>query len=274
MDALQRERRPVALITGAGGGIGRELAIGLAAAGFNICAQGRTLNRVSATADAVAGVGGRAVAIIGDVAQPDAARRAIEMAVESFGSLDLLVNNAAQMDPREEAVWDTDVNEWWDVVTTNLRGPMLTCSCAVPLMVTKGSGRIVNVGTLAVARTHPFYSAYAASKAGLMKLSEALSVQLQGTGVAVFDVSPGLVRSRMSLGMPMWAGIPDEDWTPASEVVSLVLRLARGDGDALSGRFLRASDDLDALVRSAALWGPGGRRLRIERYSADDPLPD
>lgn len=263
----------VALVTGSGRGIGRELALGLARHGARVVVQGRTCAQVTQTVGAVRAEGGTAFASVGDVTDPTYVGATVLSVLENLGPIDLLVNNAGAVDPTEAPSWESDQDDWWEVVTVNLRGPMLTCSAVVPGMLRRGRGRIVNINTLAASRTDPSYSAYSAAKAGLMRLTDSMGAALAGSGLSVFDVSPGLVRTKMTAGMPMWAQVLPEDWTPVDRVVDLVVRLARGHGDALSGRFIHASDDLDALVAEAATMTPDARKLRIHRYADSDPLP-
>lgn len=262
----------MALVTGSGRGIGRETARGLARQGVRVAVQARSGTQVAETVDLVRADGGTAMASVGDVSDPRYVRSAVRSIVRELGPIDLLVNNAGLTDPTEAPVWESDPDGWWDVVAINLRGPMLTCSAVVPDMLGRGRGRVVNVNTLAASRTDPSYSAYAAAKAGLMRLTDSMDAALAGSGVSVFDVSPGLVRTAMTAGMPMWAEAPPEGWTPVEHVVDLIIRLARGDGDALSGRFIHATDDLDSLVVAAATR-TDARKLRIQRYADTDPLP-
>ncbi len=265
--------RPVALVTGSGRGIGRAIALALGEAGLAVAVQGRTLDGVEETLQLIEAAGGTAVISLGDVTDPGYVSAAVTSITQSLGPVDLLVNNAGVTDPAELHAWEADPERWWRVVETDLRGPMLTCSAVLPEMVRRGRGRIVNMGTLAASRTDPYYSAYGAAKAGLMRLTDSLDAGLAGSGVSVFDVSPGLVRTDMTAAMPVWAAVPHDDWVPVGRVVDLVLRIAQGDADALTGRFLHATDDLDDLMAHAESMSADARKLRIARYGEDDPLP-
>lgn len=263
-----------ALVTGASRGIGLAIARGLARAGMSVGVHARQPDHVR---DAVASIGeaeGRVVGAVGDVTDPDCVAAVVRSIAQRLGPLDLLVNNAGVTDSREEPLWESDPEAWWNVVAVNLRGPMLTCSAALPQMIRRGHGRIININTLAASRTDRSYSAYAAAKAGLMRMTDSMAAALEGTGVTVFDISPGVVRTPMTARMRMWDDLPADAWTPVERVVELVLRVARGDADPLTGRFLHATDDLDQLL-TAVPWpeASDARKLRVQRYSDADPLP-
>jgi NAD(P)-dependent dehydrogenase (short-subunit alcohol dehydrogenase family) len=139
----------------------------------------------------------------------------------------------------------------------------------VPWMVLRNRGRVVNIASGMSVRARPEYSAYSVAKTGLMRMTEALAGALDGSGVHVFDVSPGVVETEMTQAMPMWRGFTD--WTPPERVVELVTAIAAGELDAWSGRFLRAgADDLDVL-RSVRPIGTQ-RQLRLQPYGEDDPI--
>jgi NAD(P)-dependent dehydrogenase (short-subunit alcohol dehydrogenase family) len=110
------------------------------------------------------------------------------------------------------------------------------------------------------------------SKAALGRLTDTVAAGLQGTGVYVLEVSPGLVRTDMT--ETMWGPAEEQRWNPVARVTGLVLRFARGDLDALHGRFVHAArDDVDALVaRAEAIGSADARTLRLRPYGPDDPL--
>ncbi|PZS34271.1 MAG: NAD(P)-dependent oxidoreductase [Pseudonocardiales bacterium] len=266
----------VALVTGAGGGIGRSLAVGLASAGAHVGLLGRTRSTLEGTLRecAAAKGGAKAVAVPVDVTVADDVRAAVRTVERDLGPIDLLVNNAGRIDPTEVPLWEADAGDWWDVVETNVRGPMLLSRAVLPGMVQRGRGRIINVNSGFGLRGTATYSAYSVSKAALARLTDCLAQSLDGQPVAVFDLSPGLVRTAMTTTMPMWADAGDDDWTSPAVVVDAVLTLASGSADALSGRFLHAArDNLDDLVaRAGAILESDARTLRLRPYGDDDPL--
>ena len=179
----------------------------------------------------------------------------------AMGPVDLLVNNAGQFGPVGPLA-ATDPDDWWQALEVNLRGPVYCARAVLPGMLARGHGRIVNVSTSAGLTAIPMLSAYAVSKTALYRLSENLAAETRGHGVTVFAISPGLVRTAMgesarSCGEPMieqWfrdAFARDEE-VPGEVPDTLVVFLASGAADVLSGRIIRVSDDVARMVARAA----------------------
>jgi NAD(P)-dependent dehydrogenase (short-subunit alcohol dehydrogenase family) len=260
----------VALVTGAGSGIGRALAEGLAARGMAVAGLARTGDRLRTAMDEVAAAtGARTLAVTADVTDRAAVEAAVEQVTEQLGRVDLLVNNAGQVDAAEEPLWETDPDQWWDVVSSHVRGGFLLCRAVVPWMVLRNRGRIVNLASGMSLRARPEYSAYSVAKTGLMRMTEALAGALEGTDVCAFDVAPGLVETPMTRAMPMWRGVTD--WTPPERVVAMVCAIAAGELDAWSGRYLHVNNDPIEQLRTRRPDGDA-RQLRLRPYGDDDPL--
>ena len=227
----------VALVTGGGRGIGANIARELAAAGAHVTVTGRTPEEVEAVAQEV---GGRA--LVGDVSR----REDVQRWFSEVGVPDVLVNNAG-IAPDEDAAWEIDVDEWWHVFEVNVLGVFLCCRAAIPKMLEGGRGRIVNVASGAAYLPGSKSTAYSASKAAVHRFSETLANQLEGRGVYVFSISPGLVRTRMTEDFG-----DNAPWTPPELAPKLVLALASGQLDKLAGRYLHAEhDDVDDLAKRA-----------------------
>jgi NAD(P)-dependent dehydrogenase (short-subunit alcohol dehydrogenase family) len=260
----------VALVTGASTGIGRHLAEGLAARGAVVAGLARSGDRLTAAMSEVAeATGAGTLAVAADVTDRASVQAAVERVVGELGQVDLLVNNAGLIDEFEVPLWEADPDQWWDVVTSHVKGGFLLCRAVVPWMVLRNRGRIVNLASGMSVRARPEYSAYSVAKTALMRMTEALAGGLEGTDVRAFDVAPGVVETDMTRAMPMWRGFTD--WTPPEKVVALVAAIAAGELDAWSGRFLRAGvDDVDALTGRT----PEGdaRQLRLRPHGDDDPL--
>ena len=260
----------VALVTGAGRGIGREVALGLAGAGLAVGLLGRTrdtLERVAA--DIAAGGGNAAVAVadVRDFAQVTAAVATVEAAL---GGIDLLVNNAGAIESVEGPVWDADPREWWEVVETDLRGPFHCVRAVVPGMLARGGGRVVDLSSGIGAGDRDAYSAYGAAKAGLFRIAGNLHAAGRTRGLRAFEIAPGVVRTGMTEAMPMHVG--RTAWTPPQRLVDLLAAVAAGRLDAWSGCFLRADVDTPGSLREVAAAGPLARRLRVHPYGPQDPL--
>jgi 3-oxoacyl-[acyl-carrier protein] reductase len=265
-----RELSGVALVTGASSGIGRHLVEGLAARGMAVAGLARNEERLTAAMAAVAeATGARTLAVSADVIDRAPVDAATARVAEELGPIELLVNNAGLIDEFEVPLWETDPDQWWDVVSSHIRGGYLLCRSVVPWMLLRNRGRIVNIASGMSVSARPEYSAYSVAKTGLMRVTEALATALEGSGVRVFDVAPGVVQTEMTASMPMHRG--RTDWTPPEQVVETIAAIAAGELDQWSGRFLRVGvDHLDTLrgmnPRDAV------RRLRLRPYGDDDPL--
>jgi NAD(P)-dependent dehydrogenase (short-subunit alcohol dehydrogenase family) len=260
----------VALVTGASTGIGRALVEGLAARGMAVAGLARNEERLAtAMAEVAESSGVRTLAVAADVTDRAAVDAAVARVAGELGRVDLLVNNAGVIDAAEVPVWEADVDQWWDVVASHVRGAQLLVRAVVPGMLARGHGRVVNIASGMGIRANRDYSAYSVAKTGLMRLTEALDLALQGSGVHAFDVAPGVVDTPMTRSMEMWRDFTD--WTPAERVVELVTAVAAGELDAWAGRFVRAGRDDLATLRGLRPED-AARRLRLVPYGAEDPL--
>jgi 3-oxoacyl-[acyl-carrier protein] reductase len=264
----------VALITGAGRGIGRHLATGLAAEGVRVGLLGRHRDSLEQVLRECVKLGPRCVAVPADVVKEEAVRAAVQTVQRDLGPIDLLINNAGRIESSPAAPWQANSADWWAVMEANLRGPFHVCRAALPEMIERGCGRIINVASGFGTRPVPDYSAYSVSKAAAMRFTDILATSLRDSGVSVFDVSPGAVRTDMTADMPMFAGFSETDWTPVERMVGVVRAVAQGRLDPLSGRFVHAGkDDLDTLLAQAERIRAGdARALRLVPYGPNDPL--
>jgi NAD(P)-dependent dehydrogenase (short-subunit alcohol dehydrogenase family) len=249
----------VALVTGGGRGIGRAAAQALAAAGATVAVAARSGDQLEETVALIEGAGRRALAVPTDVTDRMAVARLVAAVEARLGPVDLLVNGAGAarvLGP----LWETDPDAWWTEATVNLRGPLLCAHAVLPGMVARGRGRIVNLVSGAVYRPIPNFSAYVVSKTALARLTENLARETAAHGVAVFALIPGTVRTAMSehlLESPegrRWLGWFREAFdagrdVPMARPIELLLTLASGRADALSGRVLSVHDDLRAALR-------------------------
>jgi NAD(P)-dependent dehydrogenase (short-subunit alcohol dehydrogenase family) len=251
----------VALVTGGGRGLGPVIARELAAAGAAVAVMARSENQLANTVATIEAAGGRATAVAADVVDRAAVDAAVQEVERRLGPLDLLVNNAAQLRALGE-VWQVDPEEWWRDVEVNLRGPFLCARAVLPDMLARRRGRIINVTSGAGNRPGPGVSGYAASKAALMRLTDSLAAEVAGSGVSVFVVSPGAVRTpgaEYLLASPVamrWLPgfrkvFADGRDQPPETLARLVVALASGRADLLSGRFFDATSDLDEMVSRA-----------------------
>jgi NAD(P)-dependent dehydrogenase (short-subunit alcohol dehydrogenase family) len=257
-------------VTGASSGIGRHLVAGLAARGMAVAGLARTEDRLRAAMDEIAETtGARTLAVAADVTDRASVDAATARVAEELGPVDLLVNNAGLIDEFEVPLWETDPDQWWDVVSSHIRGGYLLCRSVVPWMLLRNRGRIVNIASGQSVRVNPEFSAYGVAKTGLMRITEALAAALEGSDVRAFDLSPGVVDTQMTRSMTMWRGFTD--WTPPEQVAEFVAAIAAGQLDQWSGRFMRVGvDDLDDL--RGITPEDAARQLRLRPYADEDPL--
>ena len=230
----------VALVTGAGRGIGASIARELADAGMRVAVTGRTAEQVEAVATEIDGL-----ALVGDVTREDEVAEWVERTETELGPIELLAANAG-VSITDEAAWETPLADWWGVLETNVLGVHLCVRAVVPLMLERGSGRIVITGSGAAYLPGIKNVAYSASKAAIVRYAETLAAQLEGR-IPVFVFSPGLVRTEMTDSFG-----DDAPWTPPELAPQLVRALASGRADALAGRYIHAEhDDIDDLINRA-----------------------
>ncbi|MEM9743663.1 MAG: SDR family oxidoreductase [Pseudomonadota bacterium] len=239
----------VVLITGANRGIGREMATALGRHRAQVALTARdpdTLLDVAKTIDASGGTSSRFQL---DVCNAASVERAVDTVINRYGRIDLLINNAGIGDGTE-LPWEQSVDALQAVLDVNLLGPFRVTRAVMPHMQRAGSGRIVDVGSLIGANPNPRATPYAVSKAALFRWNSCLAAGAEPFGVKVFIISPGLVRTDMT-SIPRFDDIPADQWVPIEKTGELIVALASGRADALSGRFIHAMDDLNALVAAA-----------------------
>lgn len=262
----------VALVTGASRGIGRELALGLADAGFALGLLARHEAALDSTAADVRDRGAKAVVVTADVVDRQAVAAAVAAVAGDLGGIGLLVNNAGAVEAVEKRFDETDVDETWRVIEVNVRGPMLVTHAVLPGMLARGGGRIVNVNSGAAYRAMTSYTGYAVSKGALARFTMQLDAQYRDHGVFAFDVAPGVVATDMTASMSVHDG--RTEWTPARAIADLVVAVGDGRLDALSGRFFRAgADTVESLLRrQEEIVQRDARVLRLALIDPDDPL--
>jgi NAD(P)-dependent dehydrogenase (short-subunit alcohol dehydrogenase family) len=252
------------LVTGGAKGLGRAFCRRLGRAGANVVISGRDQAALDQTGDALRAEGISVQTVVADVTDLKAMRRAVASAVDAFGGLDVLVNNAGTPGPIGPA-WEVDADGWWQTVEVNLRGTMLSSTAALEVMAARRHGRIINVVSHAGAHRWPFFSAYAVSKGAVIKLTDNLAAELRQHNVAVLSFHPGL----LDLGMTKAGDEADNSGNPwAQRVVDwvqgqraegrfaeveratgMLLHLAAGGADERSGGYLTVDDELCVLAQ-------------------------
>lgn len=264
-----------ALVTGAGRGIGRHVALALARAGWALGLVGRTGARLEEVADEARALGVDVAVAAADLvdaaAVADAVAR-VEAAFAPHGGTGLLVNNAGVIERAEAPFVDDDVEDVWRVVETNVRGPLLVTHAVLPGMLARGGGRVLQMNSGSGHRALPTYTGYAISKGALARFTTQLHHQYADAGLRVLDLAPGVVATDMTGAMPVHTD--RTEWTDPADVGALVVAFAAGELDALSGRFVRAGVDTVASLRDATptILGTDARTLRLATWGPDDPV--
>lgn len=184
----------VAIVTGAGGGIGRAIVVALADAGAAVAACDVDPASAKETADLVAAKGGRAAAIACDVADEASCRRAVDDAAARFGALHVLVNGAAVLDP-DATVVDCAPAEWNRVLAVNLGGAFLMSKFAIPHIHRAGGGSIIHIASQLGSVGAPGRAAYCATKGALIQLAKVMAMDHAAQGIRVNTLSPGAVET-------------------------------------------------------------------------------
>lgn len=242
----------VALVTGGGRGIGQGIALRLAKEGWAVAVTARSADQLQQTAQLAEG---RMISVAADVADPISVQTMAREVKEKLGTVTLLVNNAGVSGPLGP-FWENDPDDWWRCQQVNLRGPMLCCREILPDMIAGRAGRIINVVSGAGCQPFPEMSAYVTSKTALIRFSEQLALELEPHSVSVFPIRPGIVRTAMVEDarhrLPFVQQMLDGGMEVTPDVVAdLVLLLASGRADSLSGRLFSVDEDVEEIVRRA-----------------------
>jgi 3-oxoacyl-[acyl-carrier protein] reductase len=189
------------VVTGAGRGIGREVAVGLCAEGANVLLLARSeeeLRQATAAANEAAKEGARAAHLVLDITVADSGERLLAAAVEEFGSLDVLVNNAGSAQWRD--IDDVPEQDWRDSYELNVMAPLRAMRAALPPMAARGWGRVVNVCSTAGKRPSASMPEYSVAKAAELSLSRLFADRFAASGVLVNAICPGPTESKMWMG--------------------------------------------------------------------------
>ena len=220
----------VGLVTGGSKGIGLAIAHAFLARGMQVTISARKDADLEAAARAL-GEPTRVLAVRADVREPADAQRLVDETVRRFGGVDVLVNNAGV--GRFANVTDLSLDDWRQVIDTNLSGVFYCTRAAIPVMKARGAGFVINISSLAGTHAFTTGAAYCASKAGLNAFSEALMQEVRHDNIRVSYVMPGSVAT--NFGDPF--GAPDADWklTP-DDVARVVVDLIAHDARSLPSR--------------------------------------
>lgn len=221
----------VALITGSGRGIGREIALLFAREGARVVVSARSSDQVERVVEEIAGSGGHAIGVSADVSRFEDVNRTIDEAMSAFGQLDILVNNAGVLGPGP--LVSTEPEDWLRVIEINLIGTFYCTKAVTPHMIERGWGRIINIASRSGKIGHPFMTAYCSSKHGVVGFTKALAEELAPFNITVNAICPGFVATDMvSDTIKEQAG--DKIIKP-SQIAELALYLVGDEASAING---------------------------------------
>jgi len=257
----------VAVVTGAGRGLGRQVAVALAGGGAEVVAVARTREQLRQTEQIIQQAGGAAWAMGADISRPDAVEKLRTEVEQRSGRVSILVNAAGVFGPIQ-LIKESDPQRWVDTLGVNLLGPYFTCRAFVGGMIQNGWGRIINFTSAAALHPPgPLNSAYATSKVALNQFTRHLAAELEGTGVTANVLHPGDVKT------DMWAAIRAEadrlgpeaeayrrwvQWVEQTggddpqKAADLVLRLVSPEASTINGKYLWIDGGLQPPIPS---WG-------------------
>ncbi len=248
----------IAIVTGGGTGIGKSISLALAKEGAVVVLAARNLPRLEQAVRDIKSEGGKAKAIQADISDHEQVKQMTAQAITDFGQIDILVNNAARGTFNNADVVDMNFKEWHDSLAINLTGMMFCCREVLKYMISRESGSIVNISSVAGISGVPKESPYAASKWGVIGLTETLAIEAGRSGIRVNCISPGATRtqefedwvkvSAADAGVSyeeMMSRITDNNAlkriAEPSEIAACVVFLASDDSSAMTGHNLIAS---------------------------------
>jgi NAD(P)-dependent dehydrogenase (short-subunit alcohol dehydrogenase family) len=241
----------VALITGGSKGIGQAIALAFAREGASVVVASRTLSDANETASMIKAFDVRALALKVDVSQMEDVEKMVNAIIQEFGTIDILVNCAGMFGPIGPLV-KNDMSKWIETINVNLIGTVLCCKAVLPFMINQKSGKIINLSGGGAANPHPRFSAYATSKAAVVRFTETIAEELKEYNVQVNAIAPGGIATRLQDEVIAAGELAGKDslakakkikatgGTPLDKPASLAVFLSSDESKGLSGKLISA----------------------------------
>jgi NAD(P)-dependent dehydrogenase (short-subunit alcohol dehydrogenase family) len=239
-----------ALVTGGSRGIGRAIAMAMAAAGARVAVNARHLEACQAVAEEINAAGGEAMAVAGNVGRPNDPQRIVDAVMERFGALDILVNNAAT-NPQFGPLVDAEDSAVDRILEVNVQGPLRLVALVVRAWMGEHGGSIINVASVAGVRPDRMIGAYSASKAALISLTRSLAHDLGPSGIRVNAIAPGLIATDFARVLVETPEIHDP-------IVAATALKRHGEPDEIAGAAVFLAGDAASYVTGSTLIVDGG----------------
>lgn len=235
----------IAIITGAGKGIGREAALTVAAKGATVVAVARTQSDLDETVRLIEEAGGKATSLSRDLTDPEQVQSMVDAVVAAYGRIDILVNNAGGYPSeiydkvKQQAIklWEWSEAQWDQIIKTNLKIPFLCMNKVIPVMIRQGSGKIVSVSSR-MGRIASQMGAYAVAKGGIVTLTKTAAIQTKEHGIQVNAVAPGIVDTPGQRVYNHNVGQDDAVMGSAVDVANAIVYLLTDAPDVMTGQVI------------------------------------
>lgn len=241
----------IAVVTGGGQGIGREIALGLARRGATVIIADWNLETAEAVSNEIRASGGSALAVEVDISDAAQVEAMVQRVLDAYGRIDILINNAAI--GHAKPFLEISLEEWDRVLAINLTGQFLCAQAVARAMVERGGGRIVNVASISGQRGGTGRAAYGAAKAGVILLTRVMAVELAARGIAVNAISPGPTETDQvrqchddATRAAYYERLPIRRYADPAEIAKAALFLASDEASFVSGHILNVDGGFDA----------------------------